>query len=188
MSEFRYLGALIDYKSHLTGDSEINFRIDSAVGKFYQHGKKFMNKSISLKTRVLLLNSLIRSRLTYACQTWCLTAKQRDSLDVSYNRMLRIMVRNGFKRKPNSWAYALTNEELYRICGTESVSVFIIRQQTRYVAHIVRKEDDSLTKRLTFNDDTCHQRGITISLLKNAIKRDGRQPCLFYADCLNKKL
>ena len=188
VSEFRYLGALIDYKSHLTGDSEINFRIDSAVGKFYQHGKKFMNKSISLKTRVLLLNSLIRSRLTYACQTWCLTAKQRDSLDVTYNRMLRIMVRNGFKRKPNSWAYALTNEELYQICGTESVSVFIIRQQTRYVAHIVRKEDDSLTKRLTFNDDRCHQRGITTSLLKNTIKRDGRQPCLFYADCLNKKL
>ena len=39
VSEFRYLGALIDYKSHLTGDSEINFRIDSAIGKFYQHGK-----------------------------------------------------------------------------------------------------------------------------------------------------
>ena len=72
---FRYLGALIVPKSHLTGDSEINFRVDSAEGKFYQHGKKFMNKSISLKTRVTLLNSLIRSRLTYACQTWSLTAK-----------------------------------------------------------------------------------------------------------------
>ena len=86
-SIFRYLGALIDYKSHLTRDNEINFRIDSAVGKFYQHGKKFLNKSISLKTRVLLLNALIRSRLTYACQNWCLTARQRDSLDATYNKM-----------------------------------------------------------------------------------------------------
>ena len=60
---FRYLGALIDHKSHLTGDSEINFRSDSAEGKFYQHGKKFMNKSIYLKTQVTLINSLIRSRL-----------------------------------------------------------------------------------------------------------------------------
>ena len=188
VSEFRYLGALIDYKSHLTGDSEINFRIDSAIGKFYQHGKKFMNKRISLKTRVLLLNSLIRSRLTYACQTWCLTVKQRDSLDVSYNRVLRMMVRNGFKRKENSWAYVLSNEELYRICSTESISVFVNRQQQRYIAHILRKEDNSMTKRLTFNDNVSHQRGAAISLLKNVMKRDGRPPSAFYSDCLSKKL
>ena len=187
-SEFRYLGALIDYKSHLTGDSEINFRIDSAIGKFHQHGKKFMNKRISLKTRVLLLNSLIRSRLTYACQTWCLTVKQRNSLDSSYNRMLRMMIRNGFTRKENSWAYVLSNEDLYKICGTESISVFVYRQQQRYIAHNVRKEDNSMTKRLTFNDNASHQRGAAISLLKNVMRRDGRPPSTFYSDCLSKKI
>ena len=46
---FRYLGAEIDYKSHLTGNTEINARVDSAEGKFYQHGKKFMNKTIIIK-------------------------------------------------------------------------------------------------------------------------------------------
>ena len=31
---FRYLGAQKDYKSHFTGDTKINTRIDSAEGKF----------------------------------------------------------------------------------------------------------------------------------------------------------
>ena len=188
MSTFRYLEALIDYKSHLTGDNEINFRIDSAVGKFYQHGKKFLNKSISLKTRVLLLNALIRSRLTYACQNWCLTARQRDSLDVTYNKMLRMMVRKGFKRKENSWAFVLSNEELYKICATENVSSFIERQQKSYVAHIIRRDDEALSKRLTFNDDVSHRRGITISLLRNVINREEKPAHVFYNDCMSKKI
>ena len=97
VSIFRYLGAQIDYKNHFTGDTEINTRIDSAEGKFYQHGRKFTNENISLKTRVTLLNSLVRSRLTYGCQVWSLTANQYGLLNATYNRMLRIMVRNGFK-------------------------------------------------------------------------------------------
>ena len=147
-----------------------------------------MNKSISLKTRITLLNSLIRSRLTYACQTWSLTAKQYNLLDATYNRMLRMMIRKGFKRKENSWAYVLSNKDMCEICGTGSVSDFIHQQQKKYIAHVIRREDDSLAKRLTFNDDTSHRRGISTNLLKTFIHRDGRPVHLFYKDCLEKKL
>ena len=64
---FRYLGCEIKYDEVYTGDAELNLRIDFAQGKFYQLGKKFMNHNISLNTRVKLLNSLVRSRLTYGC-------------------------------------------------------------------------------------------------------------------------
>ena len=185
---FRYLGAQIDYKNHFTGDTEINTRIDSAEGKFYQHGRKFMNKNISLKTRVALLNSLVRSRLTYGCQVWSLTANQYGLLNATYNRMLRIMVRNGFKRKVDSWAFVLTNIEMHKICGTENLEAFINRQQRAYVAHIVRKNDKSITKRLTFNADASHRRGTNSNLLKTVLTRDGRSEQAFYQDCLEKKL
>ena len=61
---FPYLGCLIRYDQATTGEAEVNLRIDSAESKFYQHGKKFMNHRIHLTTRVKLLNSLVRSRLT----------------------------------------------------------------------------------------------------------------------------
>ena len=185
---FRYLGAEIDYKSHLTGDTEINNRVDSAEGKFYQHGKKFFNKMISLKTRVNLLNSLVRSRLTYGCQVWSLTANQYGLLNTTYNRMLRIMIRNGFKRKENSWAFAVTNEELYKICGTEHLEKFIYRQQRAYVAHVIRRDESSISKRLMFNADTSHRRGVSTNLLKTVLAREGRPEEVFYIDCIQKKL
>ena len=121
---------------HLTGDTEINFRIDCAESKFYQHGKKFMNHSISFKTQVTLLNALVRSRLTYACQTWSLTARHSELLNTTYNRMLRIMVHRGCRRNEDSWSFVLSNTELRRICGTDTLDEFIHhRQQKSYIAH-----------------------------------------------------
>ena len=43
---FRYLGAQISFNELLIGDTELNLRIDTAVNKFYQHGKKFMKHKI----------------------------------------------------------------------------------------------------------------------------------------------
>ena len=37
---FKYLGSLIQYSESLTGDTEINLRIESAECKYYQHAKK----------------------------------------------------------------------------------------------------------------------------------------------------
>ena len=130
-----------------------------------------MNENISLKTRVTLLNSLVRSRLTYGRQVWSLTANQYGLLNATYNRMLRIMVRNGFKRKDDSWAFVLPNVEMHRICGTENLENFINRQQRAYVAHVIRKDDKSITKRLTFNADASHRRGTNTNLLKTVLVR-----------------
>ena len=65
---FQYLGSFVHREQTTTGDEKLNLRIDSADTKFYSLGKKLMNFHICLKTRVLMLNALVRSRLTYACQ------------------------------------------------------------------------------------------------------------------------
>ena len=51
--------------NRLTGDAEIELRIDSAEAKFYEIGIKIMNFKIALRTHVKILNSLIESRLTF---------------------------------------------------------------------------------------------------------------------------
>ena len=67
---FRYLGSNIKYNEHNTGDEELELRLESAEAKYYEIGKKLFNYKILLKTRVHILNALIRSRLTYGCQVW----------------------------------------------------------------------------------------------------------------------
>ena len=65
VKSFKYLGSQVQYNQPTTGDTEITCRIDMAEAKFYEHGKKLMNFKIHLSTRVSILNSLVRSRLTY---------------------------------------------------------------------------------------------------------------------------
>ena len=153
MEGFTYLGCHIRYNEASTGEAEVNLRIDSAESRFYQHGKKFMNHDIHLTTRVQLLNSLVRSRLTYACQTWTLTRVQLDRLNSTYTSMIRKMVRGGYKRKADSWSFIKTNSHLLHIGKTEDLTTFVARQQRQYLAHTIRRDNASMVKKLLLTTD-----------------------------------
>ena len=181
---FCYRGAQIHRSEHTTGDAEINFRIDSAENKFYEHSKKFLNKRISLRTRVEIFNSLVRSRLTYGCQTWTLSTKHENQLNASYVRMLRMMIRQGFKRKEDSWAFILTNNDIYNRCKTETLSTFIKRQQEKFMTKVISSEDDSIIKRITFNNDASHQRGPKRSLLQSVVANSSCSEAEFFKKAL----
>ena len=99
VQSFRYLGNVIEYNQANTGDAEIQLRMRLADGQFAIHKNKFKNQNISLSTRVLLFNSLVRSRLTYGSQTWNLKQRQLNQLDSFYCSRLRRLVNNGYKRK-----------------------------------------------------------------------------------------
>ena len=84
VESFVYLGCILNYNEPSTGEAEINLRIDPAENAFYSHGKNMMNHKIALKTRVQLLDSLVRSRLIYSCPVWTLTASQRGKISSAY--------------------------------------------------------------------------------------------------------
>ena len=169
---FRYLGCQIKYDEPCTGDTETELRIDCAECKFYEHGRQFMNHKIAIVTRTNILNSLVRSRLTYSCQTWCMTKLQLARIGSAYMAMLRKMVSGGYRRKPNSWSYVLTNEDLLRICQTDCINNYVSRQQTNFVAHMVRKEDRSLAKRLLFNNNESRKAGPRMGLYLSVIANE----------------
>ena len=185
VDDFCYLGAQIHRSEHTTGNAEINFRVDSAENKFYQHSKKFLNKRISLRTRVEIFNSLVRSRLTYGCQTWTLSTKHENQLNASYVRMLRMMIRQRFKRKEDSWAFIiLTNNDIINRCKTDTLPTFIKRQQERFMTKVISSEDDSVIKRMTFNNDASHQRGPKRSLLQSVVANSNCQEAEFFKKAL----
>ena len=165
---FPYLGCLIRYDQVTTGEAEMNLRIDSAENKFYQHGKKFMNRRILLTTRVKLLNSLVRSRLTYGCQVWTMTKEQMERINSTYMSMIRKMVRNGFRRIDGTWRYLITNDRLLQMGKTEDLKSFAARQQKQYLAHVIRNDDSTLTKKLLF-DCTRTRRGGKQLTLKDTV-------------------
>ena len=156
----------------MTGEEEITSRIDMAESKFYEHGKKFMNYKIKLSIRISILNSLVRSRLTYGCQIWMLTATQKDRLDSTYCSMIRKMVRGGYTRKPDEWGYRFSNENLLDLAKTEAVSAFVDRQRKRYLSHVIRLPNASMVKRVLFNDDRIAVAGRHTTFLKSVLKAE----------------
>ena len=78
---FRYLGCKIHYKQEATGEDELSLRKESANCRLYALSKKFFNRKIIL-ARVQLLNSLVRTRFTYICPSWCLTKAQMDGINL----------------------------------------------------------------------------------------------------------
>ena len=176
VKEFRYLGACIRFDEPNTGDIEINQRIQMSQSKFAEMSNLLQNFSINLRTRVMFLNSFVRSRLSYACQNWNLTELQYDRLDVTYRVFLRRMVRGGFRFRDEingDYRYVISNIQLHQICGTSDLSLFIRSQQRNYAMHIVRMSLERCVKCLMFNDDKYVKRGRpTRSLLDQVIDND----------------
>ena len=207
VTNFRYLGDEIKYDEPSTGDAEINLRIDVAENKFYELGKKLFNYKILLRTRVKVLNAMVRSRLTYSCQTWNVTARQMERINSSYSSMLRKMIKGGYRRKNNNewifkigedvvkmnkggktnWSFALSNEDLHNICGTENIDIYVGRQQQKYLAHIARQPNNTLTKQLLFNCDESHKPGPKLTLESNVLNNLQCSADEFYKKALNRR-
>ena len=133
------------------------------------------------------MNALVRSRLAYGCQTWTLNTEQQNRLNSFYCGLLRRMVRGGYKRKEDRMAFVLSNDEILEKCKTEKMESFIARQQKGFLAHIVRREDSSLIKQLTFNDNFVWKRGRSTTLRKAVLQREGIEPNEFYRGALMRK-
>ena len=73
---------------------------------------------------------------------------------------LRRMVKGGFRRQhtydergeveEENWAYKYTNNNIMRITNAAPISEFCNKQHLQYIAHVVRSDNDCLTKRLLF--------------------------------------
>ena len=149
MLELRYLGNEIKFDEQTTRIAEINLRICVAEAKFYELIRKLTNFKIHLKTRVTILNSIVRSRLTYSCQTWNVNQAEMNRINSVYVGMLRKLVRNGSKTE--NFRFIIPNKEILRICQTDDIGTFVAKQQANYLAHLARQPNQCLTKKLLFN-------------------------------------
>ena len=184
---YKYLGCEIKFDEPTTGLTELNTRIDAAECKFYSLAKNMFNRRIKLKTRTLMLNSLVRSRIIYSCQTWSLTKAQLDRMNAQYMLFIRKMTTGGFKRKENGMAFAYTNKDLLKIAGTTDLPQYIKEQQCKYICKVVRKDNTSIVKRLLFNDNPATKPGPKSTLLTSVLASEKCTPEQLYQKAINRE-
>ena len=76
----------------------------------------------SMKKRLQLYNSLIKSILLYNCGTWGLSKTDERNLDSFHRKQLRQVV--GIK-----WPHRISNRNLYRITGSQEISKTIAERR-----------------------------------------------------------
>ena len=129
---FRYLGHwLTDDPKH---PKYLNQQVGAAQGAWSKDRRFYTDKDINLHTRVKVAEARVRSRLTYALQSYRLTGRQCRTVDSVWMRMLRSMVRGGFARNgPDSTRFTLPNASILSACNTRSASSFCQQQHLRYL-------------------------------------------------------
>jgi len=193
VSAFMYLGVWISHDDIYIGNQELSNRVSSAHCAFSENRKLLTNMKIKLATRVMFLDSLVKSRLTYGCHTWKPTSAELSKINSTYNYFLRCMIWNGHKRinpPPRSarsssssssssdesepemydWGYIINNERLREITKTKTITQYYELQQIKWIAHVIRRENDNICKILTFHSTKRKKRGRNIkSILERAI-------------------
>ena len=100
--------------------------------------------ALAPNARLQLYNSLVVNTLLYACETWTITSRQLQRLEVFHNRCLRRM-------KGVSMLDHVSTEQLHAMEPvTAPIAVWIRRAQLRWLGHLVRREDDYPPKCVMF--------------------------------------
>ena len=208
---FKYLGTWINHNCLNLGKEELDHRISTAHNAFAQNRKLLTNFNIKLSTRIMFLNALVRSCLTYGCHAWRPTTPEINKIDVTYRFFLRCMIWNGHLRanvpprqqdtesseeldssdeeidENIDWSFVINNQQLYTITGTESIQQYFSQQQQNWIAHVIRRENNNLCKILTFHSVKRKRLGRkTPTILENAAKKSGLALNEFIKACFGK--
>lgn len=102
-------------------------------------------KNITRAVKLRVYQTIIRPTVTYACETWTLTKKEENKLEIWERKILRrifggIKVQDEFRRR--------TNREIYELYKNPNIAQVVRTQRARWLGHIARMSEKRWVKRI----------------------------------------
>ena len=116
---------------------DIKARISKARHAFMLLRPVWHTTSISLKTKLRILSSNVKSVLLYGSETWRLTAMLINKIQVFVNKCLRCIV--GIR-----WPEKIRNKDLWQQTGQEHIEAKIKNRSWKWIGNTLRREDGSI--------------------------------------------
>ena len=128
--ETKKLGSLLDT------DKDIERRKSLATIAFRKMYTIWVRrKKIAEERLIRLYKALIIPIILYNCGTWATTKLTFEKLDTFHRKQLRSLL--GIK-----WSDKVTNDELYRKCNSQPLTLHIARARWKLFGHILRRPED----------------------------------------------
>ena len=130
VDEFTYLGSLISTEDN-GAQKNIKARLGKVLGAFARLQSIWTSKQYSLKTKVRLYNSSVKSVLLCGSECWRAIKSDMSKLESFHNGCLRKICRI-------FWPNKISNRDLYRKTGCQSVVMEIKRSRIQWLGHVLR--------------------------------------------------
>nr|KAG5703541.1 hypothetical protein BaRGS_020175 [Batillaria attramentaria] len=143
VESFVYLGSVVDGQGGT--DRDITARMGKARAAMVMLKNVWASKVVSIRTKLRIFNSNVKSVLLYGCETWRTTKAMQQKIQIFLNTCLRRI----FNIR---WPEKIRNEELWERAGQEPVAKQILRRKWGWIGHTLRKPASSTTRQaLTWN-------------------------------------
>nr|KAG5707903.1 hypothetical protein BaRGS_031634 [Batillaria attramentaria] len=151
VESFVYLGSVVDGQGGT--DRDVTARIGKARAAMVMLKNVWASKVVSIRTKLRIFNSNVKSVLLYGCETWRTTKTVQQKIQTFLNTCLRRI----FNIR---WPEKIRNEELWERPGQEPVAKQILRRKWGWIGHTLRKPASSTTcQALTWNPQGKKKRG-----------------------------
>ena len=132
---------------------DVSRRINQARAAFGKLSSIWRSKIISLRTKLKLFESNVKSVLLYACETWKVTASIMKKLQTYTNRCLRRILNI-------RWPNIISNNTLWQRTNQIPIQDEIRKRKWRWIGHTLRKENKEIAKQaFEFNPQGSRRRG-----------------------------
>ena len=150
--QFEYLGHIFD---NCSAASSTEHRKARASAKFHQFREVLCDIKINRKTRWKILEACVVPRLLYGLQACYPKEEQLKKLEACWFQFLRSMVKGGWKRVSNDpdnpdFRFVYSNADLEFILRAKPLRGILKAHHLRYMGHVCREENVSLTKKMMF--------------------------------------
>ena len=86
-----------------------------------------------------------------------------------------------------SWSYVVTNNRLYELTRSTTIKEFYEQQQINWISHVIRRENDNVSKILTFHCTKRTKIGRkSLSILERAMQNSSISYSQFLKDSFKK--
>ena len=144
VDRFTYLGSIQTEDAYSTDEITNRIRLASAAyGKLNQ--RVFSNRTLKLKTKLMVYKAVVIPTLLYSCETWTLYRKDLKRLERFHQRKLRSILRI-------SWEDRVTNNEVFRRSEMKSIEADILLHQLRWTGHMERMPDTRLPRQILYGE------------------------------------
>nr|KAG5711528.1 hypothetical protein BaRGS_025955 [Batillaria attramentaria] len=151
VESFVYLGSVVDGQGGT--DRDVTARIGKARAAMVMLKNVWASKVVSIRTKLRIFNSNVKSVLLYGCETWRTTKTMQQKIQTFLNTCLRRI----FNIR---WPEKIRNEELWERAGQEPLAKQILRRKWGWIGHTLRKPASSTTRQaLTWNPQGKRKRG-----------------------------